>query len=202
MAGVREAMAGGGAAVGVLVVTGRRDEPPPATGPSQSRKLALALYPRHWRERYGEEFVELVGDRRLGFFDWIDIVSGAIDARLSGDVRRASASIAAGGGSAVTVLHALKLRQCGKVAISTREALIGAAVLVVGSFGAFGVKLWLVAAGKPDAARLVMDFSFPVLYFTVTNAMFFRGQSWRARLVLSTVLAAILGLAVWIARLI
>jgi hypothetical protein len=183
-------------------VTGRRDEPPPATGPGHSRKLALALYPRAWRERYGEELVELVGGRRLGFFDWIDIVSGAIDARLSSDVRRAAASSAAGGGSAVTVLHALRLRQCGKVAISTREALIGAAVLVVGSLAAVGVKLWLAAAGYPEAGRLVLDLSFPVLYFTVTNALFFRGQSWRARLVLSTVLAVILGLAVWIARLI
>jgi hypothetical protein len=164
--------------------------------------MAMALYPRTWRERYGEEFIELVGDRRLRFFDWIDIISGAIDARLSSDVKRAAASNAAEGGSAVTVLEAIKLRQCGRSAVSMREAIIGAAVLVVGSLGAFGVKLWLVAAGRPDAGRLVMDYSFPVLYFTVTNALFFRGQSWRARLVLSTMLAVILGLAIWIARLI
>ena len=169
---------------------------------SRSHRLAMTLYPRRWRERYGAEFVELVGGRRLGFFDWIDIVSGAIDARLSRDVRRAAASSAAGGGSAVTVLHALKWRQCGKVAISRREALIGAAVLVFGSLAAVGVKLWLAAAGYPEAGRLVLDLSFPILYVVIMNSTFFKGQSWRARLVLSGLLIAIGGLAVWIARLI
>jgi hypothetical protein len=181
------------------MVSGKHRDP---VGLTRSHRLALALYPRHWRDRYGEEFIGLVGDRPLGVGEWIDIVAGAIDARLSSDVRRAAASSAAGGGSAVTVLHALKLRQCGKVTISTREALIGAAVLVVGSLAAVGVKLWLAAAGYPEAGRLVLDLSFPILYVVIMNSTFFKGQSWRARLVLSGLLIAIGGLAVWIARLI
>lgn len=47
----------------------------------------LRLYPRWWRERYGEEFAELIADlsgarRRLGLA--IDICRGALDARLRG----------------------------------------------------------------------------------------------------------------------
>ena len=47
----------------------------------------LQLYPRAWRERYGDEFLALVGDRPLGVTQIIDIVSAAIDAHLSSDVR-------------------------------------------------------------------------------------------------------------------
>ena len=49
----------------------------------------LRLYPRAWRERYGDECLAVVGDRRLGFQQVIEILSGAIDAWLSSDVRRA-----------------------------------------------------------------------------------------------------------------
>jgi hypothetical protein len=160
----------------------------------------LWLYPRAWRERYGDEFVAIVGDRQLALGEWIDIVSGAIDARLSSDVRRAAASNAAGGAPAMTVLQALKLRQCGKNAISTREALVGAAVLIAGSLATVAVKYWLVTAGRPEAGRLVTEISFPALYIVVTNVWYLRGQPWRARLVISAILVAIFGLATMIAR--
>lgn len=42
----------------------------------------LHLYPRPWRERYGDEFLALVGDRPVRLPQIIDIVSGAIDAHL------------------------------------------------------------------------------------------------------------------------
>ena len=162
----------------------------------------LWLYPRAWRERYGDEFVAIVGDRQIGFGEWIDIVSGAIDARLSSDVRRAAMSNAAGGVRAMTVLQALKLRQCGTSAVGTREALIGAAVLVAGSLATVAVKHWLVASGQPEAGRLLTEVSFPALYMIVTNVWYLTGQPWRARVVISAVLAAIFVTASVIARLI
>ncbi len=162
----------------------------------------LWLYPRAWRERYGDEFVAIVGSRQIGFGEWVDIVSGAIDARLSSDVRRAATSNAAGGAPAMTVLQALKLRQCGKSAVGMREALVGAGVLVAGSLATVAVKYWLVAAGRPEAARLLTDLSFPALYIVVTNVWYLKGQPWRARVVVSAILVAIFGLATWIARMI
>ena len=50
----------------------------------------LRLYPRAWRERYGEEFLATIGPEALGPQQVIDMVSGAIDAWLSADVRRAT----------------------------------------------------------------------------------------------------------------
>jgi hypothetical protein len=47
----------------------------------------LSLYPRSWRERYGEEFAELLAARPPSLGDRIDIVRGAVDARLHPQVR-------------------------------------------------------------------------------------------------------------------
>ncbi len=42
----------------------------------------LRLYPAVWRDRYGAEFEALLADRPPGLRDRIDIVRGALDARL------------------------------------------------------------------------------------------------------------------------
>jgi hypothetical protein len=42
----------------------------------------LRLYPRPWRERYGEEFEALLADRPPSIRHRIDIVRGAVDARF------------------------------------------------------------------------------------------------------------------------
>ena len=42
----------------------------------------IALYPHSWRERYEEEFMALLSERPPDPLDRIDIVRGAIDARL------------------------------------------------------------------------------------------------------------------------
>lgn len=42
----------------------------------------LRLYPRSWRERYGEEFAALISERPPSLSDRVDIVRGAVDARL------------------------------------------------------------------------------------------------------------------------
>ena len=62
----------------------------------------LRLYPRAWRDRYGEEFLATIGQEPLGAQAAIDIVSGAIDAWLSADVRQTTMSqrvARTGGGS-------------------------------------------------------------------------------------------------------
>jgi hypothetical protein len=42
----------------------------------------LRLYPRPWRDRYGEEFDALISSRPPSVVDRLDIIRGAIDARL------------------------------------------------------------------------------------------------------------------------
>jgi hypothetical protein len=48
----------------------------------------IGLYPREWRERYEVEFLALLEVRPATFGDRIDVVRGAIDARLHPQVRR------------------------------------------------------------------------------------------------------------------
>ncbi len=45
-------------------------------------KHLLRLYPRAWRDRYGDEFEALLDQRSLRLRDGVDIVHGALDARL------------------------------------------------------------------------------------------------------------------------
>ena len=43
----------------------------------------LHLYPRRWRERYGEEVAVMVADERPSFRLFVDLLAGAVDARLN-----------------------------------------------------------------------------------------------------------------------
>ncbi len=52
----------------------------------------LRLYPRAWRQRYEAEFLAMLEDRPPSLRDRIDILRGAIDARLNLQVRTAVAS--------------------------------------------------------------------------------------------------------------
>jgi hypothetical protein len=46
-------------------------------------ELLLRLYPRAWRERYGEELLALIeGQRPLGLGTWLDLLRGALVAHL------------------------------------------------------------------------------------------------------------------------
>lgn len=50
----------------------------------------IRLYPAAWRDRYGAEFEALLTDRPATLRDRVDIVLGAVDARLSPQLRSAS----------------------------------------------------------------------------------------------------------------
>jgi nitrite reductase/ring-hydroxylating ferredoxin subunit len=56
----------------------------------------LAFYPRPWRERYGEELLALLADRRSGWRDLPDLLVGAFDARLNVRLRPADGLLLAG----------------------------------------------------------------------------------------------------------
>ncbi len=52
-------------------------------GPERSRATRwLRLYPRDWRERYGDEIGDLLGERPFGWRARLDVVRGALDAHL------------------------------------------------------------------------------------------------------------------------
>ena len=43
----------------------------------------LLLYPRSWRERYGDEISELIASEPPSLRQWLDLIAGAIDARTN-----------------------------------------------------------------------------------------------------------------------
>lgn len=44
-------------------------------------KWLIHLYPKKWKERYGEEFIYILEKRKLSFKDYLDIFVNAIDSR-------------------------------------------------------------------------------------------------------------------------
>ncbi len=86
----------------------------------------VRLYPRAWRERYGDEFVEMVG---LQLQQVIDIVSGAIDAWLSADVRGAARATAQGTGG-TTMLKTFGICARNETKYTRRDGFIGAAIMI------------------------------------------------------------------------
>lgn len=52
-------------------------------------KHLLKLYPKTWRDRYGDEFDALLEERGQGVLDTVDVVRGALDAQLRTRMHRA-----------------------------------------------------------------------------------------------------------------
>jgi hypothetical protein len=113
------------------------------------REWLLLLYPRAWRARYGDELLAALGRDRLPVSQVIDIVRGAIDAWWSPEVRRATA--------------ARPLLACDRghaAGITPRDGLIGAAVMVGGSFMLAILSVTATRAGWPALGRVGTDLGF------------------------------------------
>lgn len=163
----------------------------------------LRLYPRAWRERYGDEFLALVGDRPLGLPQLIDIVSGAIDAHLSSDVRATTvserpAAQAQGGEAVIETWKPICFRDRPAV-LSKRDALIGSVVVIGGSilFSALGIVLR--RAGFDALGEGVVSAGFPVSVLLSLPFTFVKGQPWKAQGVLVGIPIAIVLILTWVA---
>jgi hypothetical protein len=166
-----------------------------------ARRL-LRLYPPAWRERYGEELLEVVGQDSLTLQQGIDLVSGAIDAWLSADVRTATraAGAPAPGGSTMTV-RTLLCHSSG-VRYTTRDSLIAAAVMIglTAAFSALG--LGLKYSGWTAASQIVLNVAFMASMTLSLPFWLMKGQPWKAQAVIVggtlTLLIAIAALAPFI----
>lgn len=69
----------------------------------------LRLYPRAWQERYGDELAGILGQEAMGARSRIDIVRGALDARLHPDSPSRLPVVAALTTSALATAHAIAL---------------------------------------------------------------------------------------------
>ena len=138
----------------------------------------LRLYPRAWRDRYGEEFLAMMRPGPLGPQQAIDIVCGAIDAWLSADVRRASAA-ASGGGSMTTKTWTMCERT--PMRYGVRDGLMAAAVMIAVTAVVTTLGGALTSRGWPATGGALRNFGF---LGSLTLSMPFwitKGQPWKAQ---------------------
>jgi hypothetical protein len=147
----------------------------------------LRLFPRAWRERYGDEFLALVGDGPLGTRQIVNVISAAIDARLSPDVRKlAGATSRAGISQGDTVMTATLRRACARPSppLTTRDGLIGAAVIVGGTFALLAAGRMAGGLGYHGANEFLKGLAFPVSALVSNGFTFLKGQPWKAQAVI------------------
>ncbi len=168
--------------------------------PDRLARRLVRLYPRAWRDRYEEEFVATVGDGPLYLQQVIDIVAGAIDARVSfggkgtnqGVSRMANVQGGLMAGTARTICVDRKRRY------TKRDALAGAALMVAASVAlAFG-GVFLGRTGLEAAGAVLKSIAFPVAMTVSMPFWILKGQPWRAQAVIvggTTVLLVAIGYA-------
>lgn len=103
----------------------------------------IALYPRAWRDRYESEFLALVSERPSTAGDHLDIVRGAIDARLH------------------TELPATMERSPGPSSRGNRTGLLSV-IAGLGWLAWIGVSIWGFrpwGSGVPDSASVMIALS-------------------------------------------
>ena len=141
----------------------------------------LRLYPRAWRERYGEEFLATIGPDTLGPQQVVDMVSGAIDAWLSADVRRATtpASVTRTGG----LMNVKGLVACDRkrARYTSRDALIGAGVMVGANVILVIVGTAAKRGGWPETGEALVSLSFSVSLMLSMPFWLMKGQPWKAQ---------------------
>jgi hypothetical protein len=164
-------------------------------------KSLIRLYPRAWRERYGDEFAALVGSQRVRPRLVLDIVAGAIDAWLSPQPHVASArAVADEGGNVMKLLtmHCADARNLSRgeqwrAALPMIGVTVGISLVYVGVNRLWGHNVFIEALGIAV---------FPVAVFVAMMPGYLRGHSLAARVLVTAVLCVLvyLGalLAAWI----
>jgi hypothetical protein len=146
----------------------------------------LQLYPRAWRQRYGEEFAEFVGDRRLSVQQMVDIVGGALDAWTSRSVRASvRGSVAGSSTGGANMVQTLKLKCATRAPhYTTKDALIGAGVMIGVSFVMLALGIFANRSGYATAGETLKGLAFPASMLLSMPFYLTKSLSWRAQAVL------------------
>ena len=141
------------------------------------RAFILRLYPRRWRERYGDEMAAMLADVRLTPAAVLDLVAGAIDARVTPQ------SIPGRHGPVQTETEKAMFNQMVKLCagsrqLTRRDNLIGAAVMLGLTLVFSGVYIW--AAYQYRGNELVDALgimAFPAAMFLSMPFTYLKGHS-------------------------
>lgn len=146
----------------------------------------IQLYPRAWRERYGEEFAEFVGDRRLSAQQVVNIVGGALDAWTSRRVRASvQGSVAGHSMGGATMIQELKLKCATRTpGYTTRDAMVGAGVLIAVTFVLLTLGIAANRSGYHTLGETLKGLAFPASMLLSMPFYLTKGLSWRAQALL------------------
>jgi hypothetical protein len=106
----------------------------------------LRLYPKAWRERYGEELADLLARERLTPRLALDLLTGALDAQLHPQLAARTAPKAAGSSGGATVIGGFSFRCAATARTTTREDLRSALALAGSTLVLAIAYVWLKRA--------------------------------------------------------
>ena len=163
----------------------------------------LRVYPRDWRARYGDEFLEVVGEANLSAQQAIDILAGAVDAWVSPKVRTSVRGSAAGGNGGVTMIRELKLKcTTSTPRYTTKDGLISAGVLLAATLVLSVLGIAARRQGYDQLAEFMLALAFPASVVISMPFAILKGQPVRVQTFFIVVPLAILVVLTWIATLI
>lgn len=117
----------------------------------------LRLYPRAWRRRYGEEVAELIASQPRSFRLWLDLLAGAMDARMNPQWSPAPAT--ASGGNQMQGL----LRLCTTTGFAPGDRRRGNRTLILSSLGLVALALVMqLGFGMRVLSQTLLFSAYPV----------------------------------------
>ena len=153
----------------------------------------IRLYPRRWRQRYGEEMRELLGEQKLSFRTVADLVAGAIDARLN-----PTRIPAVDAGQKTGVEQMVRAFRCAPEGVTLTDQWRSAAWMIGGSLVlslvGLAVKLQI---GPNSFSEALMLAAFPASLMLSSECTYFKRYSPAARGVMAVGGAIFIILIIW-----
>jgi hypothetical protein len=158
----------------------------------------LKLYPRRWRDRYGEEFVALLRDQRWSFGLLVDVVAGAVDARIAPQRPAGAPHDVIQEGDVGMFARALKFKCAGyDPSLTPRDRRTSAAIQLGGTLALALVWMWLRVTyrGNPYIdACLFLTFLGPYVLSMPFNSLKGRSRETQA-IIMGGTLAILVAIA-------
>ena len=160
--------------------------------------VLIHLYPRAWRQRYGEEMRELLASQPSSLRTFTDLVAGALDARLNPQHMPA---VPAGANQGVGTM--MKALRCAPEGVTMQDQFRSAAWMIGGSFVLTAVGILLKLRIGPNAlSEGVMYAAFPASLMLSLECTYLKRYSRASRTTMSIGGALFVILVVWLATLV
>jgi hypothetical protein len=149
----------------------------------------IRFYPRQWRERYADEFIEVVGEKNLTTQQTIDILAGAVDAWISPSVRASVRSSAAGNASGgAAMIQQLRVKCATSTPrYTTKDSLISAGVLIATTFVLLALGIAANRQGYHTLGEVLKGVAFPASMMVSMPFALLKGQPTRVQTFLVTI---------------